>query len=66
MPHIEYEKLTDERLGEPSATVQARVTSARERQRARFNGTRLTANAEMTPTEIREFCGVDVVVQGLL
>ena len=66
VPHIEYEKLTDARLGEPSATVQARVTAARERQRERFQGTRLTANAEMTPTEIREFCSVDAAAQGLL
>jgi magnesium chelatase family protein len=66
VPHIEYEKLTDERLGEPSEKVQARVTAARERQRTRFTGSRLTANAEMAPTEIRRFCAVDEAAQGLL
>ncbi len=66
VPHIEYEKLTDERLGEPSESVQSRVTAARERQQRRFAGGRLTANAEMTPTEIRQHCGVDAAAQGLL
>ena len=36
VPRVDYEKLSDDRLGEPSAVVQARVEAARERQRARF------------------------------
>ena len=32
------EKLSDDRLGEPSANIQARVGAARDRQRARFKG----------------------------
>jgi magnesium chelatase family protein len=36
VPRVEYEKLTDDRLGEPSAAVRARVEQAREVQRARF------------------------------
>lgn len=66
VPHVDYEKLTDERLGEKSEKVQARVTAARSRQRERFNGTRLTCNAEMTPTEVREFCRVEESAQSLL
>jgi magnesium chelatase family protein len=66
VPHIDYEKLTDDRLGEPSAKVQARVKAARERQLERFKGTRLTCNAEMTPTEVREFCKIEDAAQGLL
>jgi magnesium chelatase family protein len=31
VPRVEYEKLTDERLGKPSADIQARVEAARER-----------------------------------
>ena len=31
-------KLSDDRLGEPSAAIQARVEAARERQRQRFEG----------------------------
>jgi len=66
VPHIDYEKLTDERLGESSATVQARVIAARSLQRERFRGTRLTSNADMTPSEIRDFCQVEEAAQGLL
>jgi len=66
VPHIDYDKLTDDRLGEPSATVQSRVTAARSRQMERFRDSRLTSNAEMTPAEIRDFCRVEDDAQGLL
>ena len=63
---VEYEKLTDERSGELSSAVQARVEEARGRQRARFGVRGLVANAEMTPVEVRQHCAVDEVAQGLL
>ncbi len=66
MPHIDYEKLADDRLGEPSTTVQSRVNAARSLQLERFRGTRLTGNADMTPSEIRGFCQVEEAAQGLL
>ncbi len=66
VPHIDYEKLTDERLGERSEKVQERVTSARQRQLQRFEKTSLTSNSEMTPTEIREICRVEDSAQNLL
>ena len=66
VPHIDYEKLTDERLGEKSEKVQDRVKAARSLQQKRLAGTRLTCNAEMTPTEVREFCQVEEQAQSLL
>ncbi|MFC1949737.1 YifB family Mg chelatase-like AAA ATPase [Chloroflexota bacterium] len=66
VPHIDYEKLTDDRLGEKSEKVRARVVAARSRQRQRFEGTRLTCNTEMTPAEVREFCQVEESAQSLL
>ena len=66
VPHIDYEKLADDRLGEKSEMVQARVQAARSRQQQRFNGTRLTCNAEMTPAEVRESCQVEDQAQSLL
>jgi len=66
VPRIDYEKLADDRLGEQSDQVQSRVTATRSVQRDRFNGTRLTCNAEMTPTEVREFCRVEESAQSLL
>jgi magnesium chelatase family protein len=36
VPRVEYEKLSDSRLGEPSSAIQERVERAREIQRRRF------------------------------
>ena len=66
VPHIEYEKLADVRMGEKSSRVRERVENARKVQRARFAGSRMSCNAEMTPAEVREFCGMDESAQGLL
>ena len=66
VPRIDYEKLADDRLGERSESVRVRVTDARSRQLKRFEDTRLTCNAEMTPAEIREFCQVEESAQSLL
>jgi magnesium chelatase family protein len=66
VPHIDYEKLADDRLGEKSEKVQTRVKTARSRQLKRFEGTRLTCNAEMTPAEVREFCQTEESAQSLL
>jgi len=66
VPHIDYEKLADDRLGEKSAQVQERVQAARSRQLKRFEGTKLTCNAEMTPAEVREFCRTEESAQSLL
>jgi len=66
VPHIDYEKLADDRLGEESDKVQARVKAARSVQQKRFEGTRLACNAEMTPPEVREFCRAEESAQSLL
>ncbi len=66
VPHIDYEKLADDRLGEKSEKVQARVEAARSTQQRRFKGTSLACNAEMTPTEVREFCAAEESAQSLL
>jgi magnesium chelatase family protein len=65
-PRVDYEKLSSDRLGEPSKAVRPRVEAARERQRARFEGTSLTCNADMGPAEIRQYCQVDAARQSLL
>ena len=66
VPRVDYDKLTDERLGESSNNVQARVAASRLRQQERFRGTHLVCNAEMTPNGVREYCRVDDSAQGLL
>ncbi len=66
VPHIEYEKLSDDRLGEASARVQERVIAAREIQANRFEGTSMITNSEMSPVEVREFCKTEDAAQSLL
>jgi magnesium chelatase family protein len=66
VPHIEYEKLADNRLGEKSEKVRARVEAARRIQQQRFNGNKIACNSEMTPAEVREFCHLEESAQSLL
>jgi magnesium chelatase family protein len=66
VPRVDYEKLTDERLGEGSSEVQARVATTRLRQQERFRGTRLICNAEMTANHVREHCHAEDSAQSLL
>jgi magnesium chelatase family protein len=67
VPRVEYEELSDDRLGKPSAAIRERVEAARERQRARFEGSSgMLSNADMGPAEVREHCPVDDAGRTLL
>jgi magnesium chelatase family protein len=76
VPRVDYDKLTAERLGEPSQAIQTRVEAARERQRERFavgavreppsHGTPLSSNADMGPGEVRKICQLDETGRGLV
>ncbi|MCD6303191.1 MAG: YifB family Mg chelatase-like AAA ATPase [Anaerolineae bacterium] len=65
VPRVDYEKLTNTQLGETSSAVRERVEAAREEQRQRFAGTRLSCNADMGPKEIRQFCTLDAESRAL-
>jgi len=66
VPRVEYEKLSDDRLGEHTSVVQARVEVARQRQRERFDGSDLTCNADMGPAEVRRYCKLDSTGSALM
>ena len=66
VPRVEYERLSDDRLGEPSAAIRRRVAAARERQRRRFEGTPLLTNSDMGPAEVRVYCPLDDAGRSLL
>ena len=66
VPRVEYEKLTDDRLGEKSEDIRARMEKARQVQRQRFADTPLICNADMEPAEVREYCQVDEAGHSLL
>ena len=59
VPRVDFEKLTDDRAGEPAEAVRERVEGARARQRQRFGSTDLNSNADMGPGEVRKYCALD-------
>lgn len=66
VPRVEFEKLADDRRGEPSSAIRRRVEAARQRQRERLASRGLQCNADMTPAEIREFCRLDQAGRALI
>jgi magnesium chelatase family protein len=78
VPRVPFQKLSDDRRGEPSAAIRGRVEGARARQAARFGVGRTggrggatpplqsTTNADMGPTEVRDHCAVDEAGRQLL
>jgi magnesium chelatase family protein len=82
VPRVEYDKLSDQRLGEPSADIQKRVEAARQIQRDRFtlgakqssiennapqaDASAINCNADMRPAEVRQFCELDETSRALM
>ena len=70
VPRVEYQKLADTRLGEPSSAIRQRVEAAREIQRNRFaaleDAGKILSNADMRPADIRRFCVLDADSQQLI
>ena len=61
VPRVDFEKLSDNRRGESSEEIRARVEKARQMQRERFAGldNGVMTNADMRVAEVRQFCGLD-------
>jgi magnesium chelatase family protein len=80
VPRVEYDKLSDQRLGEPSAVIQKRVEAARQIQRERFASLNdplaesgpapahdgIACNADMRPAEVRKYCELDETSRTLM
>ena len=66
VPRVDYDKLSDQRLGEPSQVVRSRVENARAIQRRRFAENGISANAEMRPADIRLHCVLDETGMNLM
>ena len=66
VPRIDWDQLAEKRAGEPSAAARARVEAARGVQAARFTGTGLLTNADMTPRELEAHAGLDEAGEGLM
>ena len=78
VPRVPFQKLSDDRRGESSAAIRARVEAARARQTERFAAGKtgrskgavtpplLTTNADMGPTQVRDYCQIDETARQLL
>jgi magnesium chelatase family protein len=66
VPPVGQEELAGGREGEPSASIRGRVVAARERQAARFKGTRVFSNAVMSSRLVRKHCPLGVEARDLL
>jgi magnesium chelatase family protein len=66
VPRVDYEKLTNQRDGESSAEIRARVEAARQRQLKRFAGLDILTNADMRPAEVTEFCVLEESAETLM
>jgi magnesium chelatase family protein len=64
VPRVEYDKLSDQRLGEPSEAIQKRVEAARQIQRERFENLALKSpgnqNEVPTPDQLSIQCNADM------
>src|SRR5574341_674177 len=69
VPRVDYQKLSDDRLGESSETIRQRVQAARDIQRNRFvhpdsrpskaQSSNVICNADMRIAEVCQFCKLD-------
>lgn len=66
VPQVDFQKLSGEEKGEPSAEIKKRVNAARQIQNERFNGTSVTCNAKMTPEMTRQYCRLDEKCKAML
>ncbi len=81
VPRVEFDKLSDQRVGEPTAAIQERVEKARRRQwqrfcpdepddnsnpKSRIHPGELACNADMRPAEVRKFCQLDDTGRALM
>jgi len=65
-PALSITELRQEKPGESSETIRARVQAARDRQHARFIGSKATSNARMSHAQIRKYCTIDNTLGDLL
>jgi magnesium chelatase family protein len=66
VPRVNYEKLSEQRLGEPSLAIRTRVERARQRQRVRFANIGINCNADMHTAEVRQYCSLDDAGRALM
>ena len=63
---VPFDDMVRTEMGERSVNIRNRVMASRERQLARFKGTRMTCNAQIPSNFMRRFCALDTPAMQLL
>ena len=66
VPRLKHEELMRKTPGEPSANIRERVRIARELQYARFSGSRIYCNAQMTSRHTKLWCKLSEDAESML
>ena len=66
VPSLDYEELTEQPAGEPSAAIRERVDAARAVQRERFGPDGPEQNAHMGPKELAAYCRLSPTCETLM
>ena len=66
VPRLRQDELMSKTPGESSAAVRARVCQARELQNARFSGSKIYCNAQMTSRHMKVFCKLNAEAEAML
>jgi magnesium chelatase family protein len=66
VPRVDFEKLSSDRLGEPSSLIRQRVEGARKKQAVRLSSSLSCSNGDMIPQEIRTYCVLDQESKALI
>lgn len=64
--NVTYDDLSSMAEGESSAVVKERVNKARQKQNERFKGLGVHCNAQMTSSQVAEYCKIDSDSEALL
>jgi len=63
---LRYKELSGKTESEPSSAIKQRVSRARKKQLARFKGTGIYCNAQMSHKQLKEYCRIDGEAKNLL
>lgn len=66
MPAVKYRELREDAGGESSDQIRERVVRARDRQLSRYQGEKIYSNAQLSPRQIRKYCGISPDSERLL
>ncbi len=66
VPAADFKELSSKKLGTSTETIRELVAAARNLQAARFKGTSIMYNAQMSSRQIREYCPLDFDCMNLL